>query len=525
MEPKAQSDDLNLDALIAALDTEDARERRAASQALLSAGAAATRALVAAVGSDRPAVRKAAAYLLGQGRVEAGVVSALGGALRDEEPKVRQNAAISLGRLGAIEGAAALVDALAREEVAYVRPSILLALGAVGGAEARAALERAEVRDDAERDARAKALDRAAPRAPRVSWREDLPWSRDTVLETPAGLEDVALAEAEELGLPARPTDTAGRLALPPTLPPWEVLTRARCAYEVRLDGGAGPPLSWDRLAESGERIAALISASEPVRAWREWLQSEEGVVPYRFALETPPPRASDRRALVTAARAAGSPLGWVDRPSNYAVELLVTTGAAGSHLFIRPHFAPDPRFDYRKRYVGAALHPAVGACLARLAQTGPKALVLDPTCGSGTLLVERARLGARRLVGLDVSPTAIAAARANVREAGLEGRIAIRRADAAGPDDWPACDEVIANLPFGLRTHHAEMDPTRLYREIVGRIARVLRPGGRAVLYTANGAALQPALTAHANRLAVAEQRRVRAGGLLVFVWVLTPR
>jgi 23S rRNA G2445 N2-methylase RlmL len=150
--------------------------------------------------------------------------------------------------------------------------------------------------------------------------------------------------------------------------------------------------------------------------------------------------------------------------------------------------------------------------------------VVLDPTCGSGTLLVERALLGARRLVGLDISPTAIAAARANVREAGLGARIALRRADAVGPDDWPTCDEVIANLPFGLRTRHAGMDPARLYREIVGRVARSLRPGGRAVLYTAHRTAMEPALAAHAGRLAVADQRRVRAGGLWVFLWVLTP-
>jgi predicted RNA methylase/HEAT repeat protein len=518
----------DVETLIAALDTEDARERRAASQALLAAGEAATEALVAALGSERadapppPAVRKAAAYLLGQARVDASVVAALVGALGDAEPKVRQNAAVSLGRLRAIEGAAALAEALDREEVGYVRPSILLALGAIGGDAARAALGAVEPRDGAEREALAKALDRAAPRAPRVSWREDTPWRWDTVLEAAVGLEDVALEEAAEQGIAARESGMPGRLALPHGLPPWQALPRLRCAYEVRICGGQGPPLSWARLAESGEEIAALIAASEPVRAWREWLRSEEGIVPYRFALETPPPRPTERRALVAAARAACAPLGWIDRPSHYAVELLVAGGEEGSRLFIRPHFAPDPRFAYRKRYVGAAIHPAVGACLARRARTGPKAVVLDPTCGSGTLLVERALLGARRLVGLDVSPTAVAAARANVREAGLERRITIRRADAAGPDDWPACDEVIANLPFGLRTRHAGMDPARLYRAIVARIAAALRPGGRALLYTAHRAALEAALAAHADRLTLVEQRRVRAGGLWVFLWVL---
>jgi hypothetical protein len=68
-------------------------------------------------------------------------------------------------------------------------------------------------------------------------------------------------------------------------------------------------------------------------------------------------------------------------------------------------------------------------------------------------------------------------------------------------------------------------MDLSGLYITLLTRIAAVLRPGGRAALYTANRTALDAAIAAQQERLAVTEQHRVHAGGLWVFVRVLTPR
>lgn len=516
---------VRIEELIAQLETDDPRERRRVSREVLAFGEEARPALLAALRSRRPAVRKAAAYLLGHGRVDAEVVAALALALEDAEPKVRQNAAVSLGRLQAIEGAELLARALSRENVGYVRPSMILALGAIGGEAARAALEAVSPASAAEQEALHKVLDRCAPRRVAVAWRRDVAWRHETVLEVPVCLEAIALEELAERGWQGVRPDGPGRLRVPPSAPPWELLPAARCAYGLRVPVGLGRPLSLDAPKESARRIAVMVAESHPLRAWRDWLRSEEETIPFRFTLEGADLRPAARRVLVAAAREACRPLGWVDSPSNYAVELIVVVGPAAASLEVRPHFDPDLRFAYRKRHVGAALHPAVAACLARLARTKPEATVFDPTCGSGTLLIERAFLGARRLIGLDISPTAVAAARANLRAAGLADRVRIVRGDAADAAHWPRCDEVIANLPFGIRTRRAELDPARLYGAIVAQTAARLRPGGRAVLYTANRTALEPALAAHRDRLEVADILRVRAGGLWVWVWVLTPR
>jgi len=144
------------------------------------------------------------------------------------------------------------------------------------------------------------------------------------------------------------------------------------------------------------------------------------------------------------------------------------------------------------------------------------KYVVFDPTCGSGTLLIERALLDPEcRLYGLDASPTAVDAARQNVRAAGLGQRIHIQRGDAANPSAWPHCDEVLANLPFGVRTGRHDRDLPALYAALTQNLARALRPGCRAVLYTAQSNLLERALSN--ARLIAATRIRTISGGMSV--------
>jgi 23S rRNA G2445 N2-methylase RlmL len=126
-------------------------------------------------------------------------------------------------------------------------------------------------------------------------------------------------------------------------------------------------------------------------------------------------------------------------------------------------------------------------------------------------------------LAGIDISPTAIRAATGNVIAAGLAARIAVRQGDGGDPASWPdTCDEVIANLPFGVRTEDRNLDG--LYRRIVGNIGRTLSPGGRALLYTTHAKTIT-ALLRRTPKLKVIGERRVESGGLQIGVWLLERR
>jgi SAM-dependent methyltransferase len=71
-----------------------------------------------------------------------------------------------------------------------------------------------------------------------------------------------------------------------------------------------------------------------------------------------------------------------------------------------------------------------VVATMLDLAKIRPGDVVYDLGCGDGRIVVEAARRGAKKAVGVDIDPERIAEARENVRKAGVEGRVEIREAD-----------------------------------------------------------------------------------------------
>ena len=117
--------------------------------------------------------------------------------------------------------------------------------------------------------------------------------------------------------------------------------------------------------------------------------------------------------------------------------------------LWIVPtwHEPPDPeaivvRLDPGVAF-GTGTHPTTRLCLRWLdASLRPGASVLDYGCGSGILAIAAAKLGASRVVGSDIDPQALQAARANSEANSV-------RADYTEPDSLRAgtWDVVLANI------------------------------------------------------------------------------
>jgi 23S rRNA G2445 N2-methylase RlmL len=519
----AEPKDAEVARLIQQLGATEQGLARAAGEELLRLGADAEGPLLEALAGGTAEQRKAAAFLLGQGDRDARVAAALAGALGDPEPKVRKNAAVGLGRLGAPEAAPALAAALAREEVLWVRPSLALALGRVGGEAAVAALQENAPRSGEESEATRKALERLVPPRGTVGWRPDRAPAAAVFASVPPGLEEVTVGEAVERGLPAPQRVAPGLLRFPKRTAPAGLLARLRCAYDVRLLLAQGPALAAAGPRQVTERLEALLAECRALADWRRWLTVSAPPLRYRFALPgLRLPKQEFQHALATV-RAALARLDLADSPSHYSFQLVVEAAPETTRIWFLPTFEEDVRFAYRQEDVGAAIHPAVGACLARLVRSGDRGLVFDPTCGSATLLVERALLDPDlTLQGIDVSPTAVDAARANVAAAGLTGRIRITRADAGDAASWPAADEVLANLPFGLRSRGQDRDLEQLYASVIAHLARSLRLEGSAVLYSANVGAVESRLRVLKGRLQVRRRYRVESGGLKVGVWLL---
>jgi len=101
----------------------------------------------------------------------------------------------------------------------------------------------------------------------------------------------------------------------------------------------------------------------------------------------------------------------------------------------------------------GSGHHPSTRACLDLLVGLYGRARprrVLDLGTGTGILALAAARLGAERVLAVDLQPLAVETALANVRRNGLEDVVEVRLADAAQLLGEPS-DLILANLSYDL--------------------------------------------------------------------------
>jgi SAM-dependent methyltransferase len=102
--------------------------------------------------------------------------------------------------------------------------------------------------------------------------------------------------------------------------------------------------------------------------------------------------------------------------------------------------------------------------------------MVLEVGCGAGVDLARFARGGAR-VTGVDLSPSAIALARANFEQQGLTGRL-----EVADGEQLPFSDG-----EFDLVYAHGVVQYTAHPQRLVDECRRVLKPGGLAIFQVYN--------------------------------------
>lgn len=175
---------------------------------------------------------------------------------------------------------------------------------------------------------------------------------------------------------------------------------------------------------------------------------------------------------------------GWLyeqdDRQADLNVRVFLEQDVAT--VGVRVSKTPLHDRSYQRVHLPGALKPSVAAALVMLAQITCTSTVLDPCCGSGTILIEAALQGASASGG-DSNPTAVTAAQANVMAAGVT--VPIFHWDATFlPLADASIDQVITNLPWG-RQVTVETALPELYRRLFTQMRRVLAPSGRLVVLT----------------------------------------
>lgn len=137
----------------------------------------------------------------------------------------------------------------------------------------------------------------------------------------------------------------------------------------------------------------------------------------------------------------------------------------------------------------------------------------VDPTCGSGTLLLDRAMIGPyEKLVGGDLDLEAIETAKKNLQNV---DHVDLYKWDAASMKlENESVTVIAANLPFGRRvgSHEGNVD---LYPPLFKEIMRVLSGDGRVVLLTQEVKLLLDTIKPFKNKVVIELDQAVEMGGL----------
>ena len=147
-----------------------------------------------------------------------------------------------------------------------------------------------------------------------------------------------------------------------------------------------------------------------------------------------------------------------------------------GERLWICPSWreVPDPTavnvmLDPGLAF-GTGTHPTTALCLRWLdAQPLQGQTVVDFGCGSGILAIAALKLGAERVIGIDIDPQAIQASRDNAQRNGVAERLELFL-----PENQPTAlqaDILVANILAGP------------FRELAPLMNQLVRPGGKLAL------------------------------------------
>jgi 23S rRNA G2445 N2-methylase RlmL len=412
--------------------------------------------------------------------------SVLVAALRDADPKTRRNAAMALGHAERSRAAersfaprdteAALLRTWDEDPRTEMRRTLAAALGKVGTPASLSRLTEAAHSEDAELARIAKRavmiVERTASRGQGGGVVGDRVPARPVSVQllSRRGLESVLADELSRLDTVTEvQMDGPGRVRAR-LLGPLDTLMSARTMLELRFV----LPSVEIREGESATEAIALLATSDLAQTV---LGTWSGAgVRYRIQWQD---GGHKRAATWAVAQAIGRrQSSWINDPTASSWEFVIDLSPRSVQVAIVPRGLADPRFTWRRGDVPASSHPTIAAALAWVAGVRDDDVVWDPFVGSGSELVERAKLGPfASLTGTDVDARALRVARENLSSLGLSAHL--EQTDALTYAIRPTL--VITNPPMGRRASRmAGLKP--MLDRFVLHVAEVLVPGGRFV-------------------------------------------
>jgi len=187
----------------------------------------------------------------------------------------------------------------------------------------------------------------------------------------------------------------------------------------------------------------------------------------------------------------------FINLRNDYDVEVRLILRSSGKYRPLVKFTNPrDKRFSYRTGDLPTALRPVTAALICNLASEYliSDAKVLDPFCGTGTLLIERDRFKpAGDLFGADIYGPAATLAKNNLDAAGLKNKSMVINRDFLSLKHDILFDELITDMPFD-RQNGAQDKIRPLYSALFEKAKTLLKPGATLIIYTHDSKLLKSA-------------------------------
>jgi tRNA (guanine6-N2)-methyltransferase len=173
-----------------------------------------------------------------------------------------------------------------------------------------------------------------------------------------------------------------------------------------------------------------------------------------------------------------------------------------------------------------AAIKSNVAYAMLRFARLDQgQGALLDPFCGSGTMLIEAAQIYPDlELFGSDMHGATMVGAQINAKALGLGQRIHFQQADARRlrpvyPEAY--FNAVVTNPPFGVRMGQ-QVNFFHLYRLFIEQVWSLLQPGGLLVMLVSKRGVFNKVLEQNKRLYLSQHVRVVETGGVYPAIFVL---
>lgn len=139
---------------------------------------------------------------------------------------------------------------------------------------------------------------------------------------------------------------------------------------------------------------------------------------------------------------------------------------------------------SYRVCSNQSSLNPAIALKLNELAGLDENDRILDPCCGTATILIERQLIKPCFCIGVDIDPRILDCAKKNIKLASVK-YINIKHADIK-QIKFPErkFTKIISNLPYGIHSGSRQQN-IELYRYLAQMSEKWLATGGKVVFLT----------------------------------------